>query len=208
MVDERLTIDQAAARLGISARTVRRRIRAGVLRSEKQETPQGFVYHVLLTAEEVTVTATEEPVSALEPEQGTTGEGAALAAAEATIAELRAHLTTVEAERDWLRDLADKQQATIEHLTLDLGQLRRSELAAPFQPVLGQARNVDSHEVSPPASRDQAPSTSEATRPPAYPPSDHEADPSTQPDSQPPTPEKTPAVARRARWWRFWKRGT
>jgi hypothetical protein len=47
-VAERLTIDQAAAHNGLSTRTVRRRIKVGTLPAEREETPQGYRYWVLL----------------------------------------------------------------------------------------------------------------------------------------------------------------
>ena len=47
---DRLTIDEAARRLGVSVSTIRRQIRAGWLRVEREQTPQGFRYVVLLEA--------------------------------------------------------------------------------------------------------------------------------------------------------------
>jgi hypothetical protein len=47
-MDTRLTIDQVAARLGVSRPTIRRRLRNGELRGERRPTKQGFVWEVLL----------------------------------------------------------------------------------------------------------------------------------------------------------------
>ena len=47
----RLTIDQAAHRLGVSTSTIRRHIRAGTLRVERAPTPQGFRWVVLVEDE-------------------------------------------------------------------------------------------------------------------------------------------------------------
>ena len=44
----RLSIDEAAHHLAISPRTVRRRIRDGSLPAEREDTPQGFRYVVLI----------------------------------------------------------------------------------------------------------------------------------------------------------------
>jgi hypothetical protein len=44
----RCTIDQAAARLGVSRPTIRRRLRNGELRGERKPTKQGFQWEVLL----------------------------------------------------------------------------------------------------------------------------------------------------------------
>ncbi len=48
---EMVPIREAALRLGVSPDTVRRRMKAGELRGEKQPTPQGFVWHVELPAD-------------------------------------------------------------------------------------------------------------------------------------------------------------
>ncbi len=45
---EQLTIQEAAARLGVSVVTVRRRLKAGHLNGMKVETPQGYEWRVCL----------------------------------------------------------------------------------------------------------------------------------------------------------------
>lgn len=51
-MEERLSIAEAAERLGVSLDTVRRRRVKGELASEKEETPQGFRWVILLPKEE------------------------------------------------------------------------------------------------------------------------------------------------------------
>jgi len=50
-VTERVSIADAAERLGVSVDTVRRRLKRGKLSGEKEETPQGFVWRVELPVE-------------------------------------------------------------------------------------------------------------------------------------------------------------
>lgn len=46
MDDHRISVAEAAQRLGVSERTVRRRIKAGEIRAASIETPQGHTWHV------------------------------------------------------------------------------------------------------------------------------------------------------------------
>lgn len=62
-MEERLSIAEAAERLGVSLDTVRRRRVKGELASEKEETPQGFRWVILLPKEEP-----DEQEEAPEPE--------------------------------------------------------------------------------------------------------------------------------------------
>ena len=95
---ERLSVEDAARRLGISVSTVRRRIRDGMLTVEQEATPQGFRYWVLFTGE-------------------SSGTSAAAAPESATVAELE----VVRAERDWLR-------ARVEELTALLNREQEAVL--------------------------------------------------------------------------------
>ena len=52
-VSRQVTIGEAATILGIGVQAVRRRIRAGTLRSDRVERPQGYVYLVTLPGEHV-----------------------------------------------------------------------------------------------------------------------------------------------------------
>src|SRR4051794_36122588 len=56
-----VTVEQAAAILGVSVTTVRRRIRAGVLRAEEARRPQGAVWLVYLPPDAIPPTATDQP---------------------------------------------------------------------------------------------------------------------------------------------------
>jgi hypothetical protein len=49
---EYVSIQEAAERLGVSADTVRRRVKRGELQGEREKTPQGFVWRVELPAAE------------------------------------------------------------------------------------------------------------------------------------------------------------
>lgn len=53
MVDgrERVSIKEAAERLGVSQDTIRRRLKHGEIRGEREKTPQGFVWRVELPGE-------------------------------------------------------------------------------------------------------------------------------------------------------------
>jgi len=51
MTAERVSIKEAAERLGVSADTVRRRLKRGELAGEREKTPQGFVWRVELPVE-------------------------------------------------------------------------------------------------------------------------------------------------------------
>lgn len=87
---ERLTIDEAAARLGVSVSTVRRRIRDGILTVEREETAQGFRYYVIL----------EEPATVSTP--GTP-----------TAQNVDAQLAQLTADRDWLRSRVEELTALL-----------------------------------------------------------------------------------------------
>ncbi len=62
---ERLAIEDAAVRLGVSVSTIRRRIRDGVLTAEREQTPQGFKYWVLIPGETAPPAAEVPAVSEL-----------------------------------------------------------------------------------------------------------------------------------------------
>ena len=113
---ERLTLDEAAHRLGVSARTVRRRIKAGTLAADLEPTPQGYRYWVLL--DEAATQPTSQPSA--EPES-------------ALLAEVRA-------ERDYLRGLVSDQQRTIAEQQETIAQLVRQHENA--QVLIGQAQRL------------------------------------------------------------------
>jgi excisionase family DNA binding protein len=76
MTTERLPIKEAAERLGVSADTVRRRMKKGELVGEKESTPQGYEWRILLPVRPGTRTAGEgavpqdAPGATEEPPQG------------------------------------------------------------------------------------------------------------------------------------------
>jgi hypothetical protein len=63
---ERVTIKEAAERLGVSADTIRRRLKAGELQGERQKTPQGFIWLISLPED-----APSEPTVPREPKVDT-----------------------------------------------------------------------------------------------------------------------------------------
>jgi hypothetical protein len=97
---ERLTLDQAAHRLRLSARTVRRRVKDGTLRAEREATAQGFRYWVLLDT---------EPASGVDSESKAAGQAAQEAAESTLVVQLRE-----ENQRLWT--LVETQQRTIDRL--------------------------------------------------------------------------------------------
>jgi len=147
---ERVSIDLAAQRLGVSVSTVRRRIRDGTLEVEREQTAQGFKYHILLPDTNGEVPETE--VSA------------------APAPDLSAKLADVEQERDWLRarveeltTMLNREQETSLRLSLALSQ--RPAIGSPVDtPTPTQRDHVP--EPSPPmaAEQPQAPATHPARR--------------------------------------------
>jgi excisionase family DNA binding protein len=63
MDDGGITIDQAAARLGVSERTIHRRIKEGKIQAHKVGTPRGDVWCVHLHGSAVIHDSTQQPVS-------------------------------------------------------------------------------------------------------------------------------------------------
>jgi hypothetical protein len=58
---ERVSIKEAAERLGVSQDTIRRRLKSGGLAGEREKTPQGFVWRVELPQEPSSRAAAAEP---------------------------------------------------------------------------------------------------------------------------------------------------
>ena len=64
-MEERLPIKEAAERLGVSPDTIRRRMKKGELVGEKEPTPQGYEWRIILPREEADATEPQgEPVTA------------------------------------------------------------------------------------------------------------------------------------------------
>ena len=99
-VVERVSLQEAARRLGVSVRTVQRRIRAGELEAEHVATGRGMRVIVVLghplVESETTATGGDTEAPAL--------------------------LTEVRAERDWLRGRVQSLEQTVDRLTVLLAQ--------------------------------------------------------------------------------------
>lgn len=187
MVDERLSIDEAAAHLGLSAATVRRRVKAGTLRSLKESTDSGFRYVVLIDRE-------------LEHAPPTQGDQVAAAVHEVTIAALREKVSDLERERDWLRTQVEEQRRTIaghddqvNRFQTLLNQAHQEQLA------LREALQSGSGAAAAPPTREDAQSP---TSPADYTPATQDAVTITHPPTQPGAPAQRPVRARRAPLWR------
>lgn len=64
-MEERLSMKHAAERLGVSVDTIRRRMKKGELVGEKEPTPQGYEWRIILPREESDATEPQgEPASA------------------------------------------------------------------------------------------------------------------------------------------------
>ena len=100
---DRVSLQEAARRLGVSVRTVQRRIAAGELDAETVVTPRGQRVVVTLPTEirepADTVTTPDSDVSAL--------------------------LAEVRAERDWLRGRVETLETTVRGLTIALSQAQQ-----------------------------------------------------------------------------------
>ena len=137
----RVTIPEAARLLKVSQQTIRRRLDDGKLTAEKEPTPQGFKWWVLIPDEMVQAAASE-------PGQGRIGGGRE--------AELLQQIADLKADKAALLDLFRRsQQLHAEALqklpqltsgaaTSDAGDVTPIEHAATSQPV-----NVDDQKVTP-----------------------------------------------------------
>lgn len=123
-MEERLSIAEAAERLGVSLDTVRRRRVKGELASEKEETPQGFRWVILLPKEEP-----DEQEEAPEPEP---------TPAQAIELELlRERVDELKEERDAWREQARRSGEAERELRILLRQAQ--ELALPEKTGLQDA---------------------------------------------------------------------
>jgi len=118
MVEVRLSIRDAAERLGVSPDTIRRRMKKGELVGEKEPTPQGYEWRILLPVDEGNATMPErEPVPALHQ-----GVGIELEL-------LRERLDELKSERDAWREQAQRSTEAERELRILLRQAQ--ELALP-----------------------------------------------------------------------------
>jgi excisionase family DNA binding protein len=109
-----VTVEQAAAILGVSVTTVRRRIRAGVLRAEEARRAQGPVWLVYLPADATSATTEPPPATSSVATAPTTAE----AMATYTRSILEPLVATIE-----------RQAERIEGLALEVGELRAENRA-------------------------------------------------------------------------------
>jgi len=127
---ERLSLDAAATRLGMSVHTLRRRVRAGELRAEREPVRGGFRYVVILDAHPRPDDRASEPPP--------------------TMAITDAVLTQITSERDHLRRLVHEQQGTIDRLTVLLKQSQDQSrlLAEPVQVSTHEHMHQATHEIT------------------------------------------------------------
>lgn len=115
---ERVSIAEAAERLGVSQDTIRRRLKKGELAGEKEPTPQGFVWRIELPGE------ADEPQAVSEPASPPRSE-----ADERELQLLRERLEELKGERDSWREQAQRAGDAERELRILLRQAQ--ELALP-----------------------------------------------------------------------------
>lgn len=127
---DRLPIEDAAHRLRLSVSTLRRRIRTGSLAVERQETPQGYRYVVLV----------QEP-------EGRAMESDSDGAVSAMASPLQDQLAELLAERDWprrraeeLTTLLNREQEAVLRLAAPHDRAPLPAPAAPVEPPAVTAR--------------------------------------------------------------------
>src|SRR5215218_684924 len=103
---ERVSIKEAAERLGVSQDTMRRRLKSGELAGEREKTPQGFVWRVELPQEPGSgdAAAAEPTVTTSAP----LGDGVALAQLRERVAGLERLADELKGERDAWREQAQR----------------------------------------------------------------------------------------------------
>jgi len=133
---ERLTIKAAAARLGVSTDTIRRRIKAGTLTGERESTPQGHRWVVALPVTLEPPPAPESvPPGDVDNVHVTTGHAGADAVEVATLRERVAGLERLGAElatdRDAWRDQAARHEEAAQQLRTLVAQAQQMTRALP-----------------------------------------------------------------------------
>ncbi len=124
----RLSIDEAAIALGLSVSSVRRRVKAGSLQVERETTPAGFRYVVVLPDEPPSQPPSQAPSTDDAPRSQTPSQEPSTLSQSDQVAALTA-------ERDWLRQ-------RVEELTTLLNREQEAVLRlttqAPSQRLLNQ----------------------------------------------------------------------
>ncbi len=119
-MEERLPIKEAAERLGVSADTIRRRMKKGELVGEKEPTPQGYEWRILLPVEEA-----DEPrllEGAAETVGDLVGDVVELAQLRERVAGLERLTDELTSERDAWRDQAARTEDAARELRILLRQ--------------------------------------------------------------------------------------
>ncbi len=117
MPEHHVTVSDAARILGVSRRTIQRRVKAGEMRMVEV----GGVHRVVLDE-----TSDIAPISATAPSDSDAQLSqlhAHVAALEAELGGVRAELDTTRQDRDRWHEHAERQGATIDRLTVTLAQL-------------------------------------------------------------------------------------
>jgi excisionase family DNA binding protein len=118
-MEERLSIKDAAERLGVSVDTIRRRMKKGELVGEKEPTPQGYEWRIVLPVDESSATEPPEELVA----------SPSLAGVAIELELLRERLDELKAERDAWREQAQRSSEAERELRILLRQSQ--ELALP-----------------------------------------------------------------------------
>ena len=115
-----VSVAEAAVLLGVSVDTIKRRVRSGALQSTR--TAQGRVL-VTLPEEAAAPQAVQEPSSAPQDAPQVPGN-------DADVAALLERVTTVTAERDWLRERVERAESEREQLRILLSNAQQSLVRA------------------------------------------------------------------------------
>lgn len=120
-MEERVPIKEAAERLGVSADTIRRRMKKGELIGEKEPTPQGYEWRILLPVETAETVAT--PLErATETVGGVVGDVVEIAQLRERVAGLERLSDELQNERDAWRDQAARAEEAARELRILLRQ--------------------------------------------------------------------------------------
>lgn len=135
---ERLTIGEAAERLGISPDTVRRRLKRGELEGEQEQTAQGFIWRIVLPK------TPDEP----EPEAAEPQGSIELALLRERVAGLERLTEELQSERDAWREQAASERDASAQLRVLLQQAQTLAGALPAS-VGGAGSPTESTPVAP-----------------------------------------------------------
>jgi len=150
---ERISTAEAAHRLGVSPSTVRRLVRAGALRSESEQRPQGTRLVILwdVTAP-VSTTIQDASDHASAPDAS---DRAAPAAVSDEVAWLRARLEHAEQERERLQQTVTQATQTVAMLVVRLRQAGTPDV--PDQASHTPEHASEAPKQAPPARRERRP---------------------------------------------------